>query len=323
VRTEAPQSARVDHRSLAATLAPALTDTCNGRLGDINWFKADWQRGGAATGNALFQVDEGDPAPVVLKLPVVRRELTWLRRLQDADDDDPVVPRVLASGDSIDGYDLTWIVMERFPFGPLGRTWHEDHIPRVAEAAARFHREASRAPVDEPPKTEPWDELINEAIEAVRINTLEDAREWTSALKTLRSRLDPIVAEWRARDVDQWLHGDLHLANAMSRVAMDHGPVSLIDLAEVHAGHWVEDAVYFERQLWARPERLKKHRPVRAIAAARKRLGLPVGEGDARLAMIRRLLLAASAPRFLRSEGHPRHLAACLRWLRTGLAEVK
>jgi hypothetical protein len=62
---------------------------------------------------------------------------------------------------------------------------------------------------------------------------------------------------------------------------------------------------------------------VREVAAARRRLGLPVEEDYPRLAMIRRALLAASAPRFIKSEGHPLHLAACLRWLEIALADLK
>ena len=104
---------------------------------------------------------------------------------------------------------------------------------------------------------------------------------------------------------------------------MDEGDVALIDLAEVHAGHWVEDAVYLERLLWARPERLKSHKPVKAIAKARKAHGLDVDKDYPRLAMIRRALLAATAPKFIKSEGSPAHLAACLNWLETSLRDLK
>ena len=104
--------------------------------------------------------------------------------------------------------------------------------------------------------------------------------------------------------------------------AIDHGAVTLIDLAEVHAGHWIEDAVYLERQLWARPERLEVCDPVAEIAAVRAELGLPVEDDWPRLALIRRGLLAATAPDFLRSEGHPRHLHACLEWLERAVREL-
>jgi Ser/Thr protein kinase RdoA (MazF antagonist) len=213
--------------------------------------------------------------------------------------------------------------MERFPHGPLGMHWHREHIRRIAEAAARFQAETRSHEVTEGPRIEEWEALVRESIAAVRINQLPDAKRWSAGLKQLSSRLDEIVEEWRARDTRQWVHGDLHLANAMSRDGLEKGPVALIDLAEVHAGSWIEDAVYLERQLWSRPERLKPHGPVKTLAAERRRLGLPVEKNYARLAMIRRLLLAATAPRFLRSEGHPAHLDACANWLDRGLAEVK
>ncbi len=320
---ETAQRPTADHRSLAATLAPVLNETCEGRLGEINWFRADWQRGGAATGNSTYRLDDGTTVPVVLKLPVVQRELLWMTRLQDPENDDPVAPRLFAAGDFLGGYDLTWIIIERFEHGPLGLKWNNDHIPRIAEAAARFHAATASFKVDQPPRIEDWHDLLEQSLECLKVNRLQDHKRWVASIKSLRNDLDPIVTEWRARDVNQWLHGDLHLANAMSRHALDSGSVSLIDLAEIHAGNWIEDAVYLERQLWARPERTKTHKPVKAIAAARKKLGLPVEEDYARLAMIRRALLAASAPRFLRTEGHPIHLQACLHWLETALIELK
>ena len=42
-----------------------------------------------------------------------------------------------------------------------------------------------------------------------------------------------------------------------------------------------------------------------------------------RLAVIRRALLAGTAPKFLKSEGHPRHLEACLERLETALTALR
>ncbi len=304
-------------------LAPVLIEACDRRLGPISWFKADWQRGGAATGTSTYKTEDGCEMPVVVKLPVVGRELTWLQHLQDPQDDDPAVPLLLASGDELGGYDLTWVIIEHFPHGPLGLRWHQDHITRIAAATARFHALAARYPVDQPPRVEPWHDLLSEAMDAVKLNCLPPEQEWLNAIRTLRSQLDHVLTIWNDRDTKQWLHGDLHLANAMSRHDMDEGTVSLIDLAEVHAGHWIEDAVYLERQLWARPERLKENPPVKAIARARRKLNLPVEQDYPQLAMVRRALLAATAPRFLKSEGHPKHLEACLEWLTRALDEMK
>jgi Phosphotransferase enzyme family len=324
--------AAADQRSLAARLAPRINEACGDQLGPINWFRADWQRGGAATGVATWRDNDGSQVGVVVKLPVVQRELRWMKCLQDGASveapDEPaaaggsVIPRLFASGTSLGDYDMRWIVMERFPYGPLGLHWHDEHVPRICEAAARFHALAQAIPVDQGPVIEPWDQLVHEAIDSVRLNRIAEEHRWTIALKTLLQRVDELVGIWRARDAQHWIHGDLHLANAMSRIGADHGPVCLIDLAEVHAGHWIEDGVYLERQLWARPRRMARHKPVKLLARARRQLGLSVEDDYARLAMIRRALLAGTAPRFIKSEGHPTHLAACLQWLERSLAEL-
>lgn len=317
-------------RSLAASLAPRLIETCEDRLSDITWFKTDWQRGGAATGHATWTDENGRHDNVVVKLPVVQRELLWTERLQapasnaHADNPpEPVVPQLYASGRSIDDYDLAWIVIEKFDHGPLGLKWNENHIPRLARAVARFHHDAAAYPVDQRPRIEDWHDLVAEAVESVRVNPINEQKAWQKALKKFRKMLDPLVEQWCDRPTNEWLHGDAHLANAMSRTSFDDGEVTLIDMAEVHAGHWIEDTIYLERQLWARPDRLKATKPVKAVAAARRELGLPVEDEYPRLAMVRRALLAATAPKFIRSEGNPKHLDACLAWLETAMKELK
>jgi len=318
-----PDAHSADHRSLAATLAPLVAESCGGRLGPVTWFRTDWQRGGAATGKSRYVLDDGSILPVILKLPVNRREYLWTQRLQNGDPRNCVVPQLLACGETLGGYDLAWIVIEAFPHGPLGLHWHDDHIPRLAQAAAQFHLAASRFLVDQVPTSEPWQEMLAAAGQAIKTNHTHHEQRWSVALRTMRSRSDKLIREWNEREESQWLHGDLHLANAMSRIGADTGPVCLIDLAEVHAGHWVEDAIYLERQLWAMPERLKVHKPVKDLASARRALGLPVEADYPRLAAIRRALLAATAPRFIKSEGRPAYLEACLQRLEIALNELK
>ena len=316
-----------DSRSLASALAPVLCEACEDRLKDISWFKADWQIGGAATATATYQLDAGGSASVIVKLPVVQRELIWMRRLQpanSAEDPDLVVPRLYQSGEVLGGYDLAWLIIERFPHGPLGLKWHDDHLPRICEAATRFHAATvAHGGGELKARVENWPKLIEESREAVRINELPEQQRWNTLLKALSGRLDGIVKEWEARPITHYVHGDLHIANAMSRHSMTEGPVSLIDLAEVRPGHWTEDAVYLERQLWARPERISgKNSPVKLMAKCRKKLKLAVDESDARLAMIKRVLLAGTAPHFLKNEGHPHYLEACLHWLERGAKEL-
>lgn len=311
----------LDARTLAESLVPSLQKACGERLDEIIWFRTDWQRGGAATATARWR-DDAEPAPVVIKLPVGPRELTWTRRLHRDDDPDPVTPRLYASGAELGDYDLAWLVIERFPHGPLGQRWHEDHVGRIATAVARFHLAAAAFPIDQPAAEEPWDQIVADARAKVRSGAVPERSRWTAALKKLSGKLDAIRRAWEARAIGDWLHGDAHLANAMSRHALDHGSVSLIDLAEVRAGHWIEDAIYLERQLWATPDRMSPVRPLKAVADARRALGLPVDADHPRLAAIRRTLLAAAAPRYIRGEGHPRHLEACLTRLEQGVGET-
>mgnify|MGYP003956156139 CR=1 FL=1 len=301
--------------SLASSLEPVLRKQTNNRVDNIHWFRTDWQRGGAATGFATW--DSGDEQlEVVIKLPVNQRELLWTRKMQKPNG---VVPLLLASGEELNGYDLTWMIIERFPVGPLGKHWESNNIERIAEAAARFTNAASEFPVDQDGRREDWDSLLKSAKISVRKNHIKNESTWKKSHSLLSKKLHYFMDIWRARRIDQWLHGDLHLANAMCRDDSPEAKVALIDLAEVHAGHWIEDAVYLERQLWGHKSRLKATKPVPAMAAARKNLGMRVDDDYSILVDVRRLMLAATAPAFMQSEGDPRYLASCLIQLQNAL----
>ena len=301
-------------KSLASSLEPVLKKQTDNRLGDIHWFRTDWQRGGAATGFSTWQNDEQDPINVVVKLPIVQKELRWTRRLQDTHG---VAPLILASAENLGGYDLAWMIIERFPVGPLGKHWEDSHIDRIADAAARFTLSTIPFPVDQAARSEDWDKLLKLAKKSLRENHIKDNAKWKKTHSILSKNLGHLLEIWRGRSVDQWLHGDLHMANAMCRSDAPDAEVSLIDLAEVHAGHWVEDAVYLERQLWGHKTRLNATKPVHAMAVARKHHGLDVEDDYSELVDVRRLLLAATATAFMQSEGDPRYLTACLGQLET------
>lgn len=307
--------------ALGQGLEPFLREACEDRLGPVTWFRTDWQHGGAATGRARLRLEDGSEAEVVVKLPVSLTELRWLDRLQSAPDPLPV-PKLFASGVSLDGYDLAWVVIEWLPYGPLGTRWHEQHIHRTCEAAATFHAEAAKHEVDRDLRIEDWSDLLSRSRKAIRTQAIIGVNHWKTAHKALARKLNDLVSEWRARSPIGWLHGDLHLANAMGREALDSGPVCLIDLAEVRPGHWIEDAIYLERLHWARPARLKNNSPIKHLAAARKARGLEVGSDYPRLADIRRALYAATAPAFLRTEGGA-HLDASLEQLQHALDRLR
>ncbi|MDP7008646.1 MAG: phosphotransferase [Phycisphaerales bacterium] len=295
--------------SLARALEPVLQKQCLNQLTPIRWFRTDWQRSGAATGFSTWTHQDGREEEVVVKFPVVLRELRWTRRMQDCDG---IVPKLLTSGIGLGGYDLAWIVIERLPFGPLGKHWDDHIIKRIANAAAAFTSAAREFPVDRLGRFEDWDDLLLRAKKSVKVNSIEDSRTWLKLHKWLGKSLTDILDVWRARHTREWLHGDVHLANSMCRSDADDAPVCLIDLAEVHSGHWVEDAIYLERQLWGHHSRLVSSNPLKTMAKARKSIGLKVSDDYVELANIRRLLLAATAPAFMQSEGDPRYLHACL-----------
>ena len=313
------------NRQLADMLLPHLYRACNGRLEDVHWFRADWQRGGAATGRAIWQDANDEKHDVMVKFPIKARELLWMRRLQHSGDEmEPVVPHLHASGSSLESYDLAWIVIEWLPFGPLGKRWHTDHVTRTIEAVTRFYEEADAFVVEkEKARTEDWNALCEHSCRSIKRNHIAEERIWLELLHRLEGSLPNMVERWRERDLDHWIHGDLHLANAMSRVAAESGAVTLIDLAEVRPGHWIEDAVYLERRLWALPQRLGASRPVQRMAEARLARGLSVEASYEPLADIRRALMAATAPAFMRTEGHPRFLSACRNQLASVLERLQ
>ena len=82
--------------SLASSLEPVLINQTQNQLSDIHWFRTDWQRSGAATGFAKWNDTNGNTSEVVIKFPVIERELRWTRRMQGAD---AVAPTLFASGE--------------------------------------------------------------------------------------------------------------------------------------------------------------------------------------------------------------------------------
>jgi hypothetical protein len=308
-----PRPASAGMEFFGAALEPALRRGCDDRLEPIHWFRTDWQRGGALTGYSTWLTDEHRRVPVVVKMPVPPVELAWMRRLQpDRHGCGQVTPLLLATGEAIGGYDLAWIVMERLTHGPLDHAWGGAEIDLLADAAVRFYRAASQHPVDQPARVENWPALLKRSREAVRQCQLSDGQRWNAALKSMQKKLDKMLGAWDARDARHWCHGDLHLANLMTHAPPPGGPAMIFDLAMIHAGHWLEDAVYFEHLFWSRPQRLAGRDAVKLIAHGRRACGLSVTENWAPLANIRRCMLASIAPIQQVEQANPHQLHACL-----------
>ena len=266
-----------------AALGPVLQEVCGGRLAAISWFRADWQRGGALTGYSIF-TEDGRKAPVVVKLPVPPVELHWLGRLQAAAD---VVPRVYAAGETLGGYDMAWVVMERLQHGPLGSAWGGREFDLLVEVAGRFY--AAGGPTEGGgTERRDWIAIAQLSRRAVQEQSLPETARWKEALKKAQKTLPVWLERWNSRPRRDYCHGDLHFGNAMTRVPAPAGPAILLDFAEVHPGHWVEDAVYLEHLYWGSPQRLGPHKPARDLAQQRKKLGLTVESDWHELANIKR-----------------------------------
>lgn len=381
-RAESHGNGGGDASFLAAALEPLLRQACEGRLSEVRWFRSAWQAGGASTGLATFALDDGTTTEVVVKLPVGPTEYRWTTALGgmphvsehvvdgplDGEETGRVevcascacamgpTPRVYAAGTCIGGYDLAWLVMERFEGDPLSRHLSRGAIEDLLNAAAEWYAAAQlvRLPEDAaPPLTKDWRGLIERSASIVDNGALDDEERWHDATHAVLGLLPRILGVWESRPINTWCHGDLHPGNAMRRAGAwwyaghmtptrtrtgenaagpgvsesraqpdpihgaarggaSPGGCTLIDLALVHPGHWVEDAVYLERLYWGRSDLLEGVRPVPFLAQARRERGMSSPEDYTLLANIRRVLMAACVPNFLKHEGHPRYVSAAL-----------
>jgi len=301
---------------LGTDLLPPLMEQCEGRLHDVTWFRTDWQRGGALTGTGTFVVDLA-PRPAMVKLPVPPRERRWLELLSTEvsgtdGEQEPVTPQLYAHGDELGGYDMCWVVMERLPHGPMSQAWGGDALAQLAQAAGRFYDAAKQHNVAAAPRHRDWDHIIDVGRQRVRKGGVPQAQRWNEALKKAGKKIDTWAARWERRPAETWCHGDLHLGNAMSRHPRPEGPAVLVDFAEVHRGHWVEDAVYLEHLYWGAPGTLNGMDICKAIATERESRGLPTNDDWSRYAKLFRGLLALSTPANLHNAGQPSHVEAAL-----------
>ena len=308
-------AANVCEQPFGANLESSLRRACGDRLSAISWFRTDWQRGGALTGYATYRDDTHCEQPVVVKLPVGPTERHWLIRLSQ--EQEGIAPHLWADGQVLGDYDIAWIVMERLPYGPLSGTWQGHEFDLLIEAAGRFYTATQPFPADEPPIDRDWEAMYQLARQSVHRHQLDQEQRWNRTLKKAQKKLKSWQHIWDERPMDQWCHGDLHLANAMTRHAPPNGPAVLLDLASVHRGHWVEDAIYFEHLYWGHRDRIGGRQFCGQMARQLKRLGLTVAKDWQRSASALRLLLAMSAPAKLRRSGDRKHVLAALEVLET------
>ncbi len=306
-------------KSLAESLGPALRTHCNGQLGPIEWFRVSWQHGGAATGFSEWTTARGTKVKVLVKLPVGPSELRWTKALGEVSETefdselvcDRPTPRVIACGTELGGYDIAWMITERLAPVTLSHDLSESSIHEMLTSLDAFHKQAvAIQPVEGKPTFEDWEMLADKSRHACKAGGIPESQRWNEAIKRVQKILILMVARWNSRPLNTWCHGDFHGGNAMRRFGSTKGCV-LIDMALVHPGHWLEDALYLERQFWAKPELLCGVKPVTVLGKLHRDRGMP-DPGYVDLANIRRVLMASTALSFVSAEGHPKYLHACL-----------
>jgi len=213
-------------QALGESLAPHLIKHLSPHLGDLHWFRADWQRGGAATGFATWTWSDGRTVDAMVKLPVGHREYFWTTRLGEVSEGEwhgegacgLPTPRLLASGDALNGYDLAWIVVEKLAGPPMSRRRSRESIEAIVATTAEFQERCGRVkPVDEAATGHDWHAGVKKSREAIRRGDCPDEQQWGEALKKVSRHLDSVVTRWNARPMSSWCHGDLHPANALRR----------------------------------------------------------------------------------------------------------
>src|ERR1043165_3162065 len=140
---EVAHSSGQDGRSLGESLGPALVEHCGGKLRDLAWFRSSWQRGGAATGFGTRRNGDGREHGAMVKLPVGPAEFRWTTAMAAAGTEECPTPRVLASGASLGGYDLAWLVVEKFHGHTLTHGWCQKSLEDLMRCTARMQARAA------------------------------------------------------------------------------------------------------------------------------------------------------------------------------------
>ncbi|MFO0830656.1 MAG: phosphotransferase [Phycisphaerales bacterium] len=340
--TEAPGPLpTTDAHALAELLSPALHDACDGRLGQIEWFHATWQRGGACTGFSTFRLrDDAPPVEVMVKMPVGPAELWWTHGLGACDASSfiqptaltRVTPRVLAAGPTLAGHRVPWLVLEKLAGPHMPKHMDAGEVTELIGATLDFHAATQAlAPLAPKPPSPNFEALIERSRETCKNHVISGEQHWNEMLKKVQRALPALRGYWERRPINTWCHGDLHPGNAMRRVVTAGGadpgalalksPLVLIDLALVHPGHWMEDALYLERQYWGNADLLHGIKPVSLLARLRRERGLPVDD-YAHAANARRILMAACAPAMIEREGNPKYVGAAIEIIERLLPQV-
>lgn len=266
---------RSDPASVAFIHHQAQAEPSLRELADLAVFGADWGTSGLHfTGKWAASSVE-----VVLKVGVSPAQRWWTEII--AKEDPSLVPMLYASGCRLGDTEIGWILTERLP-GGLHSGWNGLEFGMLMAAGARFQRFALRHP------TGPHS-----------VTTIEEVATW------IRSAIDrdvpgPSASLLESLDHDWKLvseacppeicHGDLHMANVLSRTpAPQLSDAVLIDF-EPTVMPWAFEAAYCQ-VLNSDPSRIGWHGLVPLMAEKRHSLGLPTITSHAQLKRVEAIAL--------------------------------
>lgn len=263
-----PEAVAFLHHQVRAE--PALRN-----LADLEVFGAEWGTSGlhfAGTWTA-------SGADVVLKVGVSPSQRWWTEAI--AKDDPGLAPMLFATGNRLSDIELDWILMERLP-GGLHSAWNGLEFAMLMAAGARFHRFARQHP------TGPHSVTTADDVAAwIRSAIVRDAPGPAASL------LESLDEDWRfVCDVcpPEICHGDLHMANVLSRApAPQLSDAVLIDF-EPSFMPWVFEAAYCQ-VLNSDPLRVGWQGLVPLMAERRDALGLSTTSNVAHLQRVEAITL--------------------------------
>ncbi len=228
-------------------------------LAGLAVFGAEW--GSSAVHFAGRWTESG--ADVILKVGVSRSQRWWLEAIEN--EDPGLAPMLFASGSRLSDVELGWVLTERLP-GGLHAGWGGPEFGMLMAAGARFQRFARSHPAGPHSAT-----------------TADDVADWIrsailrGAPGPAASLLESLDDDWRfVSDVcpPEICHGDLHMANVLSRTPSPQlSDAVLIDF-EPSLMPWAFEAAYCQ-VLNSDPDRVGWRGLVPIMAERRAAIGLP------------------------------------------------
>lgn len=244
-------------------------------LADLAVFGAEW----GSSGLHFAGTWTASGTDVLLKVGVSPSQRWWTEAI--AKEDPGLAPKLFASGSQLGDAELGWILSERLP-GGLHSGWNGLEFGMLMAAGARFQRFARRHP------TGPHS-----------VTTADDVASWIRSAIARRapgpaaSLLEKLDHDWRTVcEVcpPEICHGDLHMANVLSRTpAPQLGDAVLIDF-EPSFMPWAFEAAYCQ-VLNSDPARTGWRGLVPLMAERRGALGSRTISSEARLKRVEAITL--------------------------------